>query len=216
MIIVAVTLLAGCYHSTRGGVVPAPPGPVDILHILLRNDYSRLCPEHYDYCRASCRTRSAVPPGAAATTAALPTVVSLVLAKPCARTTPRRASRRPGCGARGTTCSRAGITICCAGNEGCCADEQGLYAARRPGPSRQMTIASGRSSTAPRGGAVELHDRQLERHADLDQRHHLAHAPRYAEAAVGPNREAAGVDRRRNASRGGHRNQRLASCQIEL
>jgi hypothetical protein len=58
--------------------------------------------------------------------------------------------------------------------------------------SAALTTA-GRSSAARR--VVEIHDRQLERHAQLYQRHDAAHAPRDAEAAIGPEGELARVDR---------------------
>ncbi len=50
MLIIAAIALAGCTGPTRGGVRPAPPGPRDIVHGVLFGDFSRLCPEHYDFC----------------------------------------------------------------------------------------------------------------------------------------------------------------------
>ena len=128
VLIVTATLLAGCYHPTRGGVVPAPPGPVDILHILLRNDYSRLCPEHYDYCRAG-KHSICCPTGGCCDDGVAPYCCDTRAgdAVPSDDTRDSPLGARGPCGARGTTCSRAGITICCADNEGCCADAQGLY-----------------------------------------------------------------------------------------
>ena len=44
-LVLAITVLTmtGCYNTPpRGGRTPYPPGPVDALNILLRNDYSRL------------------------------------------------------------------------------------------------------------------------------------------------------------------------------
>ena len=58
MLTIALLMVGGCYNPPRGGVTPYPPGPVDTLNILLRNDYSRLCPEHYDYCRAGKRSQA--------------------------------------------------------------------------------------------------------------------------------------------------------------
>lgn len=135
---VVVTLLlvalGGCYNPPRGGVSPAPPGPVDTLNILFRNDYSRLCPEHYDYCRAG-KASICCPSGGCCRDAEGPY---------CCdgggyardhrddryghhdRDDHARGDRGP-CGPRSTTCSRAGITVCCAEHEGCCADARGLY-----------------------------------------------------------------------------------------
>lgn len=124
--------LAGCYATPpRGGRTPYPPGPVDTLNILLRNDYSRLCPDGYDYCRAGKRS-ICCPNGACCDDGTGPY---------CCdnrgyddRRWDDRDDRPPPapseggpCGARATTCSRGGVTICCGENEGCCSDDQGLY-----------------------------------------------------------------------------------------
>jgi hypothetical protein len=140
VVTIAMTMLAGCYAAPRGGVTPYPPGPVDTLNILLRNDYSRLCPEHFDYCRAG-KNSICCPTGGCCDDGVAPY---------CCDTrgyAGREYDQRdydqsaeqyeqphayaPGaggpCGARGTTCSRGGVTICCSDNEGCCSDDQGLY-----------------------------------------------------------------------------------------
>jgi hypothetical protein len=121
-------LLAGCYHVPHGGVSPAPPGPVDALHILFFNDYSRLCPEHYDYCRAG-KHSVCCPTGACCDDGVAPYCCdSRGYDAPQADDGSNSAPGDQGpCGAHRTTCSRAGITLCCGEDEGCCADERGLY-----------------------------------------------------------------------------------------
>lgn len=132
MAAMTVLLLAGCYAVPRGGVVPYPPGPLDTLHIVLRNDYSRLCPEHYDYCRAGKRS-ICCPSGACCDDGVGPYCCDsrgYDADRQDYRNEPDRNERSPGvgpCGPRNTTCARGGVTICCAENEGCCSDDQGLY-----------------------------------------------------------------------------------------
>lgn len=128
LMMLAAALLAGCYNTPRGGVSPYPPGPVDTLNILFRNDYSRLCPERYEYCRAGKRS-ICCPSGGCCDDGVGPYC--------CDRgpyaSTPRddERGRAPSgygpCGPSGTTCSRGSVTICCGEDEGCCADAQGLY-----------------------------------------------------------------------------------------
>lgn len=137
LVTLAVGLLAGCYNTPRGGVTPYPPGPVDILNIVLRNDYSRLCPDGYDYCRAGKRS-VCCPHGGCCDDGVGPYC--------CDRggyAAPRdydeeRGSAPSGygpCGPRSTTCSRGGVTICCGESEGCCSDERGLYCCAPTGRS---------------------------------------------------------------------------------
>src|SRR5262245_40524824 len=108
-------VLAGCYGPTRGGISPAPPGPVDVLHILLANDYSRLCPERYEYCRAGKRSLCC-PVGACCEDDYGPYCCDR--GGYAAEDDRREPGGRGPCGDRGTTCSRGGITICCAETEG--------------------------------------------------------------------------------------------------
>jgi len=131
---ITVLMLAGCYNTpTRGGRTPYPPGPVDTLNILLRNDYSRLCPEHYDYCRAGKRS-ICCPSGSCCDDGVGPYCCdSRGYSDRDDQDRWEDTDRRyaPGgsgpCGPRGTTCSRGGVTICCGEDEGCCSDDQGLY-----------------------------------------------------------------------------------------
>jgi hypothetical protein len=127
MMTMTALLLAGCYHVPRGGVSPAPPGPVDVLHILFFNDYSRLCPERYDYCRAG-KHSICCPSGACCDDGVAPYCCD---SRGDDAPAPDPRDHAPGdagpCGPRSTTCSRAGITICCAETEGCCTDADGLY-----------------------------------------------------------------------------------------
>lgn len=121
-----LAMLAGCYASPRGGVSPAPPGPVDALNIIFRNDYSRLCPERYEYCRAGKRS-ICCPRGSCCDDGSGPYCCDDHAARnPDPYVEPERGGGGP-CGSRRTTCSRGGVTLCCAEDEGCCADEQGLY-----------------------------------------------------------------------------------------
>jgi hypothetical protein len=126
----AMTILcgAGCYAPPRGGVTPYPPGPIDTLSILFGNDYSRLCPQHYDYCRAG-KHSICCPSGACCDDGTGPYCCDSrgYAAEPDRRYDDRGGAGLGPCGAYGTTCSRGGVTICCAENEGCCSDEQGLY-----------------------------------------------------------------------------------------
>jgi hypothetical protein len=121
-------LLAGCYHVPHGGVSPAPPGPVDALHILFFNDYSRLCPERSDYCRAG-KHSICCPTGACCDDGVAPYCCDSrgYDASPSEDTRDRAPGGDGPCGPRSTTCARAGVTVCCAETEGCCADDQGLY-----------------------------------------------------------------------------------------
>ena len=123
-----VMVLAGCYNPPRGGVSPAPPGPVDILHILLLNDYSRLCPERYDYCPAG-KHSICCPTGACCTDGVAPYCCDSrgSDASPAEDGRADDPGDRGPCGPRRTTCSRGGVTLCCNEDEGCCADDRGLY-----------------------------------------------------------------------------------------
>jgi hypothetical protein len=121
-----LALAAGCYAPPpRGGVTPYPPGPVDLISILLGNDYSRLCPQNYDYCRAG-KHSVCCPRGSCYESDGRP-----YCGEPRGYT--EREEREPPsddggpCGARATTCVRGGVTLCCAEDEGCCSDDQGLY-----------------------------------------------------------------------------------------
>ncbi len=128
----AMLMVAGCYAPTRGGVTPYPPGPVDLVSILVGNDYSRLCPQNHDYCRAG-KHSICCPSGSCCDDGSGPYCCDSrgYDANPDRRYDPRdddRGSAGLGpCGARSTTCSRGGVTICCGENEGCCSDNQGLY-----------------------------------------------------------------------------------------
>ena len=130
--LVLAVALTGCYaQPPRGGVNPAPPGPVDTLNILLRNDYSRLCPDHYDYCRAGkhsicCPRGACCDDGSGRPYCCDDRGYDSADARPYDRPDSEHGDRGP-CGPRSTTCSRGGVTICCADDEGCCADREGLY-----------------------------------------------------------------------------------------
>jgi hypothetical protein len=131
---IAVLVFASCYASPRGGVTPYPPGPVDMVSILFGNDYSRLCPQHYDYCHAGKRS-ICCPSGACCDDGAGPyCCASRGYAAEDYREQAHDRERAPDglgpCGDRSTTCARGGVTICCAEDEGCCSDEQGLYCCR--------------------------------------------------------------------------------------
>lgn len=135
LLIVTLLVVAGCYAPTRGGgLTPYPPGPVDTLNILLRNDYSRLCPERYEYCVAGKRS-ICCPRGACCDDGAGPYCCdSGRYADEDRRDdgyeTEDRGRAPSGygpCGPRSTTCARGNVTICCGESEGCCADDQGLY-----------------------------------------------------------------------------------------
>ena len=120
-------VLMGCYTPPRGGVSPAPPGPVDALNIIFRNDYSRLCPEHYEYCRAGKRS-ICCPRGACCDDGYGPYCCDdRGYGSADNRPAPRPDADRGPCGSHSTTCSRGGVTICCGEDEGCCADREGLY-----------------------------------------------------------------------------------------
>lgn len=137
VLMAAVLVLTGCYNLPRGGVSPAPPGPVDALNIIFRNDYSRLCPARYDYCRAGKRS-ICCPSGACCDDGAGPYCCDTRGYDPSHEerdAVDERGDRGP-CGPRSTTCSRAGVTICCAESEGCCADERGLYCCPARGGER--------------------------------------------------------------------------------
>ena len=129
----SLVMLAGCYaRPPRGGVTPYPPGPLDTVNILLRNDYSRLCPDRYDYCRAGKRS-ICCPSGACCDDGTGPYCCDARSYED--RRWDERDDDRPAppiggggpCGAHSTTCSRGGVTICCGEDEGCCSDAQGLY-----------------------------------------------------------------------------------------
>jgi hypothetical protein len=47
VVLMTILVFAGCYARPRSGVTPAPPGPVDLVNILIRQDYNRLCPRDY-------------------------------------------------------------------------------------------------------------------------------------------------------------------------
>jgi hypothetical protein len=129
-LVMTALVLTGCYYPPRGGVSPAPPGPVDALNIVFRNDYSRLCPERYEYCRAGKRS-ICCPTGSCCDDGNGPyccdTRGYAYDDRNDGRSRYDGAGDRGPCGARATTCSRGGETICCADDEGCCADSQGLY-----------------------------------------------------------------------------------------
>lgn len=126
-------VLMGCYTPPRGGVSPAPPGPVDALNIIFRNDYSRLCPDRYEYCRAG-KKSICCPRGACCDDGYGPYCCD-DRGYDSADSRPYDRNDRPArpdgdrgpCGSHSTTCSRGGVTICCGADEGCCADREGLY-----------------------------------------------------------------------------------------
>lgn len=138
--IVFLLAVAGCYSPTRsGGLTPYPPGPVDTLNILLRNDYSRLCPERYEYCAAGKRS-VCCPKGGCCDDGTGPYCCDhggyAADDRDHGRDYDDRRydddrDRPPSgygpCGPRSTTCARGSVTICCGESEGCCADDQGLY-----------------------------------------------------------------------------------------
>ena len=128
----AFALALGCYSpAPHGGVTPYPPGPIDMLSIVFGNDYSRLCPQSYDYCHAGKHSLCCPRGGCCADDAGRPTCCATrtYAADRYDRPPPREAPSDDGspCGARATTCVRGGVTVCCAEDEGCCSDEQGLY-----------------------------------------------------------------------------------------
>ena len=137
LISVAILLVVGCAPNTRGGVTPYPPGPVDMVSIIFGNDYSRLCPQHYEYCRAGKRSLCC-PQGACCDDGNGPYCCDSrgYAADDGYRERGRDRSSAPSrdelgpCGARSTTCSRGGVTVCCGEDEGCCSDDQGLYCCR--------------------------------------------------------------------------------------
>lgn len=135
VLVMAMLVLAGCYSPPRSGVRPAPPGPVDLINILVRQDYSRLCPEHFDYCQAGKRSiccpnggccRDDYGPYCCDSGGYDRREYSYDERKPDDHYEQSADDRGP-CGPRSTTCSRSGRTICCAEYEGCCADRRGLY-----------------------------------------------------------------------------------------
>lgn len=137
LVLLTILAVAGCYNRPRSGVSPAPPGPVDLVNILLRQDYNRLCPEHYDYCQAGKRS-ICCPNGGCCQDDYGPYCCDSAgydrrgeYSYEDDRDSQEHAAHGGGdrgpCGPRSTTCARAGRTICCAENEGCCADRNGLY-----------------------------------------------------------------------------------------
>lgn len=128
---IALTVLAGCYAPSRGGVTPYPPGPIDTVSILFGNDYSRLCPANFEYCRAG-KNSICCPRGGCCDDGNGPYCCD---SRGYAHDDDYRdrdyreddhGGRGP-CGARATTCSRGGVVVCCGENEGCCSDDRGLY-----------------------------------------------------------------------------------------
>src|SRR5436190_11480287 len=124
MSVLTILIAAGCYAPPRGGVTPYPPGPIDTISILFGNDYSRLCPAHYDYCRAG-KHSICCPTGGCCDDGVGPYCCdSRGYDADRDHAQSRDDYRDDGdrglgpCGAHGTTCSRGGVTICCAENEG--------------------------------------------------------------------------------------------------
>jgi hypothetical protein len=128
VLVITVLTLTGCYYRPpRGGVTPAPPGPVDALSIIFGNDYSRLCPTNFDYCRAG-KHSICCPRGACCDDGNGPYCCDSRGYDSAQSDYDRGGPGDQGpCGARSTTCSRGGVTICCGDDEGCCADERGLF-----------------------------------------------------------------------------------------
>src|SRR5690349_7887632 len=47
----AALVAMSCANATsRGGVRPAPPGPIDLVRGAVFGDFSGLCPKHYEFC----------------------------------------------------------------------------------------------------------------------------------------------------------------------
>jgi len=137
VLVMAMLLFVGCYNPPRSGVSPAPPGPIDLVNIIVRQDYDRLCPEHYDYCQAGKRS-ICCPNGGCCQDENGPYCCDVGSYERRDYTheydeRDRDRDRYAGdgergpCGPRSTTCARGGRTICCAESEGCCADRRGLY-----------------------------------------------------------------------------------------
>jgi hypothetical protein len=133
VLVMAMLLLAGCYARPRSGVTPAPPGPIDLVNILIRQDYNRLCPDHYDYCQAGKRS-ICCPNGGCCEDSSGPYCCDTgsydrrdYSYDERDREVEQHDEARGPCGPRSTTCARGGRTICCAEYEGCCADRRGLY-----------------------------------------------------------------------------------------
>jgi len=130
LVLLTILTVAGCYARPRSGVTPAPPGPVDLVNILLRQDYNRLCPDHYEYCQAGKRS-ICCPNGGCCEDGYGPYCCDTggYDAREYTYEEDREShdGDRGPCGPRSTTCARGGRTICCAEYEGCCADRRGLY-----------------------------------------------------------------------------------------
>lgn len=130
LVLLTILAVAGCYVRPRSGVTPAPPGPVDLVNILLRQDYNRLCPDHYEYCQAGKRS-TCCPNGGCCRDDYGPYCCDTGGYDRRDYTSEEDRESHEGdrgpCGPRSTTCARGGRTICCAEYEGCCADQRGLY-----------------------------------------------------------------------------------------
>lgn len=126
----AALLAASCNSPTvRGGVRPAPPGPLDIVRGTIWGDFSGLCPKHYDFCRGG-RLSICCPAGGCCEDQNGPYCCASGAYRGPHDYAYDREEDAPDlaqCRSRDITCSQGGRTICCDGDQSCCADQTGPF-----------------------------------------------------------------------------------------
>lgn len=145
VLLLAILLIGSCAAGPRGAVRPAPPGPVDLIRGIF-GDFSRLCPDNYEYCRGGRRSICCPESRGCCEDASGPICCANVYRDRDEEWS--RDERRPPaeeqrsttrytyeCASSDLTCSNEGRTICCSRHDGCCADENGPYCCV-PGESR--------------------------------------------------------------------------------
>ncbi len=129
--LLAITMAAlaavSCQGPTRGGVRPAPPGPIDLVRGVF-GDFSGLCPKHYDFCQGG-RASICCPEGGCCADENGPYCCSSAQYGGPGYAYQREEDIREhtSCRSRDITCSQGGRTICCSSGDSCCADSTGPY-----------------------------------------------------------------------------------------
>jgi len=133
VLLLVVLAFGSCAAEPRRAQRPDPPGPIDALHMIW-GDFSRLCPDDYDFCGAGGRSLCCPDEQGCCEDASGPHCCSSPTPYERDEWSERRYEdddddgRESGaCSVREITCSHAGRTVCCASNHGCCAGADGPY-----------------------------------------------------------------------------------------
>ncbi len=143
LLLIGLLLMGSCAAGPRGAVQPAPPGPVDLLRMMV-GDFSGLCPRRYEYCRGGrhsiccpvergcCRDADGAP-----TCCANSGSYRDEYAEPQGRdydeddddddTDEAAPPPESSCPSSDLTCIQGERRVCCSRHDACCVDKHGPY-----------------------------------------------------------------------------------------